>query len=285
MFSFSSFLRNPAGLLAGSLLALASCTHTGDPGPGPGNPGPGGSAAYTVSGVALDTNGQPIAEALVRAENDVTHSWAEVHTDASGHYAMPKLEFGGWKIYAWKEAAYKGQTYYLRLGMPSLTDYDAFSTSAQGTVKNFQWRLSGRIPDRPASAYSGAGYFGGALRCVILDSNFDTLPEGSEVTVIFTPVAGAALLDGRAPQVVRKSFTVVHSSPAQYSYWVQDVPQCEYRITAENRLSGTTRALTVSSNNLIPYPAAIASDYFKTSGGTSYESGLGEGQIPAIYLR
>ncbi|MBF9141919.1 carboxypeptidase-like regulatory domain-containing protein [Hymenobacter properus] len=288
MFNFPSF-RTLTVLLAGSSLSLAACTHTGDPAPSPsgGNTGGSGSqAAYTVAGVVLDTKGQPVAGALVRAENDVTHSQAEVHTDATGHYTMPKLEFGGWKIYAWKETTYKGQAYTLRMGMPNAADYDAFSTTAQGTVRNFRWQLSGRIPDRPISSMSpGAGYFGGAFRFGTLDSNFNSLPAGTEVTVTLTPVAGATLFDGSAPQVIQKSFTVVNASPAQYNYWLTDIPQCEYRITAQSNFNGITKALTLSADLAAPYQTALPGNYFKSSGSGSYESGLGEPQIPVIYLR
>lgn len=265
-------------MLSLGLCALFSCKHpTGDPAPSPtGQPN-------TVTGVALDTKGQPLPGVRVRAENDVTHSWAEVRTDATGHYTFPKLEFGGWKLYAWKETFYKGQTYALRLGMPNAADYDAFAPGSQGAVRDFQWQLAGRILDRTPSGQASSGYFGGTLRFVNFDSNFNALPAGTEVAVTLTPVAGATLLDGSAPSVLQKSFTVVNSSPAQYNYWLQDIPQCEYRITATSRYHGATRALELSPD-LSAYQAAIGSTYFKPA-GASYESGLGEAQVPAIYLR
>jgi hypothetical protein len=276
----SPFFRS-AVVLAGSALALASCT---DSAPAPATTTPTGQA-NSLTGLVLDTQGHPIAGAKVRAENDVTHSFAEVRTDGTGRYSFPKLEFGGWKVYAWKEATYKGQPYTLRLGMPNAADYDAFGTGSQGAVRNFRWQLAGRIPDRTTSANTGVGYFGGTMRFVNFDADFRSLPAGTEVTVTLTPVAGATLFDGSAPQTVRRSFTVVDSSPAQYNYWLHDIPQCDYRVTAESRFNGTTRALVLSPSMTDPYQPAIASNFFRPTGSGSYESGLGEPQVPAIYIR
>ncbi|MBF9219835.1 carboxypeptidase-like regulatory domain-containing protein [Hymenobacter ruricola] len=278
----NSFLQRRAGLLAGGLLALASC-KTPNP-PAPANPD-NSRFADTVQGNVLDTKGQPLAGVRVRAENDVTHSWAEVRTDAIGHYTFPKLEFGGWKIYAWHEVTYKGQPYTLRLGMPTAAGYDAFAPGSQGATRDFRWQLSGTIPDRPRTPGTSAGYFGGAIRLVNMDSNFTGMPVGTEVTVTLTPVAGATLFDGSAPQVIRKSFTVVPYTETHDNYWLYDIPQCEYRVTATSRLSGVAHSVGVSRSNIPPFQAALDGVYFKPAGGGSYESGLQGPQNDPIYVR
>ncbi len=276
----------PALRLAIGSLVLASCTKTTDPTPTTPSPTPGSGQADTVTGVVLDTQGQPVVGARVRADNNVVNGSIEARTDATGHYTLPGLVLGGWNIYAWKEATYKGKTYTLRMGMPTADDYNPFAPGSQGTVKNFQWQLTGEIPDRTRADNSGAGYFGGTIRFVTLDSDFNALPDGTTVTVTLTPVAGATLFDGRAPQVIKKQFVTEDASPAKYNYFLHDIPQCEYRITAENSYNGVTKPLALSADTSQPYTAALASYYFRPDGSNgSYESGLASPADYPVYLR
>lgn len=263
--------------LKNSLLILAccsiffSCTDDDAHDHGHGTEGP--AAAYTVTGTVVDTKGNPMAGVKVRADNDALYGSAEVTTNAEGKYTLPKLEIGGWKIYAWKETMYKGKTYHLRMGMPAAVDYDAFSPGKEGAVKNFRWQLSGPIPDRPRSDRSGSGYFGGTLLFRNLGPDATTMAAGTEVTVTLTPVAGATLLDGSAPEIIRKEFTIVDG---EYNYWIHDIAQCEYRITAEGKLNGTTKPLLLSTSAYNGHAEAIEHFYFPPSPGSSgdYENGL-----------
>ncbi|AHM62683.1 hypothetical protein D770_22180 [Flammeovirgaceae bacterium 311] len=236
-----------------------------------GTTGPG--APHTVTGTVVDTKGNPMAGVKVRADNVDLLGSAEVTTDANGRYTLPKMEIGGWKVYAWKEMSYKGKTYHLRLGMPSAADYEAFSPGREGAVKNFNWQLSGPIPDRPRSERSGSGYFGGTILFRNLGPDAGTMAAGTEVTITLTPVAGATLLDGSAPQVIRKSFTIAEG---EYNYWIHDIAQCEYRITAEAKLNGAVKQLLLSTNAYNGHAAAIESFYFPPSLGSSgdFENGL-----------
>jgi hypothetical protein len=269
-----------------AVLLTVACT---DPNPAPATePGtePGGKAApYTVTGTVLDTNGKPMAGVKVRADNDALYGSAEVTTDADGKYTLPKLEIGGWKIYAWKEITYKGKTYHLRLGMPKEPDYDAFSPGKEGAVKNFKWQLSGNIPDRPRSANSASGYFGGTLRFSNMNSDFQSLPAGTVVAVTLTPVAGATLFDGSAPSVVKKTFTI--EDGVGLNYWIHDIPQCEYRITAESTHNGTKKAVLLSTNIGTGFGAAIEGFYFKPSLGSmgNYENGLLGPEDTPFYMK
>lgn len=43
--------------------------------------------------------------------------------------------------------------------MKNEEDYDAFATNDKAVVKDFVWKLSGRIPDGSASFENGWGYF------------------------------------------------------------------------------------------------------------------------------
>jgi hypothetical protein len=221
--------------------------------------------------VVLDTNGQPIAGAKVRADNSALYGSAEVTTDANGRYKLPKLEIGSWKIYAWKDVTYKGQVYQLRMGMDKATDYDAVSPGVNGVVKNFKWQLSGPIPDRPQQPQSSSGYFGGALRFANMDQNFAFMPQGTEVTITLTPVAGTTRFDGSAAQVIRKTFTI--GAANVINYWLQDIPQAEYRITAESNLNGARRPIHLTESLSQGFAPAIENFYFRPT-TKSYESGL-----------
>ena len=253
-------------LIAAGHWAVSCTEHDHEP-TGPGAP-------YIVSGTVVDTQGRPMAGVKVRADNDALYGSAEVTTDANGKYTLPRLEIGGWKIYAWKEVNYKGRTYHLRMGMPNVADYDAFSPGEAGAVKNFRWQLSGPIPDRPRSDRSSSGYFGGVLRFTNMDADLNQLPAGTTVTVTLTPLAGATLFDGSTPQTIQRSFTIEKAS--EHHYWLHDIPQCEYRITAQSNKDGVVKPVYLTESLSTSFQAAIESFYFKpalNSSGT-YESGL-----------
>jgi|GEM_PF-1366324 len=271
-------------LLVGCFL-LAACT---DPQPTPGqdqNKGGEKATPYAVTGTVVDTQGKPMAGVKVRADNDALYGSAEVTTDANGRYKLPKLEIGGWKIYAWKEVTYKGKTYHLRLGMPKTADYDAFSPGMEGAEKNFKWQLSGIIPDRPRSEKAASGYFGGTLRFSNMNADFLSLPAGTVVTVTLTPVTGATLFDGTTPTVVKKTFTV--EDGAGLNYWIHDIPQSEYRITAESSQNGTKKTVLLSTNIGTGFGSAIESFYFKPAGMSvgTYENGLQGPEDAPFYMK
>lgn len=263
-----ALLKNSMLLLFPCLLFF-SCVEDNAPDPDP----IGGAEPYTVTGVVVDTEGNPMAGVKVRADNDALYGSAEVITDNEGRYTLPRLEIGGWKVYAWKEIEYKGKTYHLRLGMPAAADYNAFSPSEEGAVKNFVWRLSGPIPDRPRDERSGSGYFGGTLLFRNLGVDASSLAAGTDITVTLTPVAGARLFDGSSPAVIQRTFTI---EEGEYNYWVKDIPQSEYRITAEGRLNGATRQLQLSKSAYSGHAAAIENFYFQPDlgSGGDYENGL-----------
>lgn len=252
---------------------MFACTDDESPAPGE-QTGGGNAKPNTVTGTVLDTQGRPMAGVKVRADNDALYGSAEVTTDANGRYTLPKLEIGGWKIYAWKEVSYKGHTYHLRMGMPRIEDYNAFSPGEEGAVKDFKWQLSGQIPDRSRGDRASWGYFGGALRFTNMDPDFNTLPVGTQVTITLTPVAGATHFDGSTPQTIKKTFTIDQAN--EYNYWIHDIPQSEYRITAESSKDGVVKPIKLTESLNTEFRSAIESFYFKPDLGTmgTYESGL-----------
>lgn len=193
------------------VITLAACTQTGvNPTP-PGTPQP---APYSVTGVAVDTQGRPIAGARVWLEPAVTTGLVEVTTDSSGRYLVTDLPNVPFYAKAWTEVDYNGERFCLRLGMPNPSDYDAFTPEA-GVVRNFQWRLSGVIED--LRDYDG--YFGGEVR-LFLDGDM----RGGEVELTFTPTG--PLIDGSTGQ------TLVRTLNVNEELMVYDLPIGAYSVTS-----------------------------------------------------
>ena len=74
--------------------------------------------ANTVTGIVVNSQGQPMAGVKVRADNpNGNNIHAETTTDAAGRYKIKLTSIGGWKIYAWKEVQFMEKTYHLRLAV------------------------------------------------------------------------------------------------------------------------------------------------------------------------
>lgn len=213
---------------------LAACTQGGVPPVGPGAPSVGQPGPYSVTGVAVDTQGRPIAGAKVWIEPAVTTGLVEVTTDSSGRYLVTDLPNVPYYAKAWTEVDYNGERFCLRLGMPNPGDFDAFTPEA-GAVRNFQWQLSGVIED--LRDYDG--YFGGELR-LFLDGDM----RGGEVELTFTPTG--PLIDGSAGETLTAVINV-NEMP-----FVSDIPIGTYRVTSvllENGSRTPLRTGTESSWN------------------------------------
>lgn len=244
----------------------------GGGGTGTGGAGGGGEAQVgRVTGTVRDTQGRPIPGARVRIENDFLYF--DVTTDSNGRYVSPSLPIGGYKAVAWADVTYEGMTYLLRLGMPEARDYDFFGS--EGAVRDFQWQLTGRIPDRtPAGA---TGYFGGALEFVNgTGSLYDARMDAGDVVVVRLEPVGP-LIDGSEGQVLERSFTV---PPHNEFAYVVDIPVGVYRVTARRFVpGGASEDVLVGS---LSQQGAWATVWFLPSGDYSYESGF---KRTSLYLR
>jgi hypothetical protein len=98
----------------------------------------------SISGIALDTQGKPLAGALVRVRADFLYGRAEATTGADGRYDMRDLLRTTYRVEAWVQRDYAGGTVCQRLAMASPSDYNSFDV-ARGAVRNFRWQLTGRV--------------------------------------------------------------------------------------------------------------------------------------------
>ena len=236
---------------------------------------PNNAQPYTISGTVKDASGNPLRGARIRVENPNGNN---IHytatTNEAGKYSVTVSAIGGYKIYAWKESVFEDQLYQIRLGMEKESDYDAFNVPASGTTKDFVWKLSGRIPDRVASKENGTGYFGGTIKFINYNAFTDEMPAGTEVSVLFTPVAEAKYLDGTSAvgKTIERKFTI--ASGVGQAYYLNDIPATKYKITVSSLKNGVKKAVHVASGSSDEF-LANAEYYFKPEGGSgSYENGL-----------
>lgn len=249
-------------------------------------PGPITEQANTVTGTVLDRLGNPLEGVKVRADNpNGNNIHVEGTTNAEGKYSLKLTSIGGWKIYAWKEVQFMDKTYHLRLAMKNATDYDAFATEGKTVVRDFVWKLDGRIPDRPASADFGTGYFGGMLYFVNLNGKgYPPMATGTKVTVTLTPVPGATYLDGTpATATVTKSFTIADGNA---NYYIGDIKVTNYRMNIEGEKDGVKKIVYMGPRTSLGDFWPWLDFYFDPgvlSVGT-FESGIKTGIDTPFYL-
>lgn len=240
---------------------------------------------YTISGLVKDAAGNPVKSARIRVENpNGNNIHYNTTSDDNGKYSITVSAIGGYKIYAWKEATMENNTYQIRLGMENAADYDAFNVPASGVVKNFVWKINGRIPDRAINIENGTGYFGGTIKFINYNSITDQIPAGTDVVIALTPVAGAKFLDGTTAEgkIIQKQFTIVEG--VSQAYYINDIPATKYKITASSVKNGIAKSVHIGTGNPDVF-AANAEYYFRSEGGSgSYESGLGSPNEHYFYI-
>lgn len=277
-------LRRACAYLMACLCAFMSyaCNAAG----GSSEPNDANDAPFTVTGTVVDTKGAPIAGAIIRAENPTGNNiHVDGKTDAKGKYTLKLTSIGGWVIYAWKTVVTEdGDTYHLRMAGATDADYEAFTPGAQPIIRNFKWKLSGPIPDRPQAADFSSGYFGGSLTFVntSIDNNSGAsaeMPEGTMVTVTLTPVAGAKYLDGTpATAVITKTFKIKVRVPSNPNFSIGDIPVAQYTVTAR---TNTGKVIWLGRNKIDASEHTAQADVFfypppaLTNSSGSYESGIG----------
>lgn len=273
------FLTRLTAFSIAALFLVSSCTDKDVEKPG----GPEEGQPNTVSGVVLDTDGNPIANAKVRAENSAltSEAFVEGKTDANGHYSLQLSVLGGWTVFAWKNVTdADGQVYHLRIAGATDADYEPFAPGSKTVVRNFKWKLTGVIPDRDQAVDFSSGYFGGSLHFVNAHYNDDEskpteMPAGTKINVTLTPAAGATYLDGSpATQVITKSFTIVERVPRDVNFYIGDIPVTKYIVTAQTA-DGHPVYLGRNKFNYSDHtPQADALFYPVTLSSGSYESGV-----------
>jgi hypothetical protein len=205
----------------GVLAACSSSSPTEAPTNGPSSdPPPPPTSAGVVSGTARDTKGQPISGALVWVEPAVTTGLLTAHTGSNGAYSVTGLARLPYTAKAWTQVSYRGKNFCLRLASSQPSDYDSFVPTT-GVVRNFQWKLTGQIPDLDNQ------FFGGEIELM----GDGSAPSSDDVELRLVPTA--PLIDGSTGQTLTRTVSA-------YGL-VQDVPAGAYTATATLIGPGGTR--------------------------------------------
>ncbi|THF70894.1 carboxypeptidase regulatory-like domain-containing protein [Deinococcus sp. Arct2-2] len=245
-------------------LSLVSCSNssgsmtppTTPPGDTDGTGGGPSSAPNTVSGQVLNSQGKPIAGALIWVRPAVTTGLVTVHTNAQGQYQSPTLVNVPYRTYGYVQTEYQGQPFCLRLAANQLNEYDAFSPNPSGTVvRNFKLQLSGKIPD----ATIANTYFGAEVRLMHHTWRNDQQLAASDSAVEVTLVPDGALIDGSVGQTLVRSAKVGEN-------FLYDIPIGHYNVTATEVHRDGTRTPLVLGEYQGP-PASQTTLDFSASGG------------------
>ncbi|WP_019588612.1 carboxypeptidase-like regulatory domain-containing protein [Deinococcus apachensis] len=209
-----------------SLLALSAALAA------PGKPGSG-----TVQGQVLDTRGQPLEGVTVWIKPVVTTGVAEVLTDEAGRYTVEGLPPVGYRAYAWLGVRYDGQKFCYRLALGKTSEYNPF-VPRNGVVRNFQWKLSGRIPDWDDDS-SELGYFGGSISPMQGGFQDRWVTQQDQIELSLTPVG--PLIDGSTGKALTRTVPALKIAV--------DIPIGTYKVKATFiDKNGKREALVVSND-------------------------------------
>ncbi len=221
-----------AGLLS-AVAVLAACGGSaGDQGDHPGDPHSPTAEAGKVKGVAVDTQNRPLSGAKIDVCSSVFYnSCVDGTTGSDGSYSLTLTPTNVWRAYGSITRSYDGKTFCLPLAI----DNDNSFASADATIRNFSWKLSGLIPGRNADGYPGS-YFGGQLNVVFSSG------DRNRVRLNFVP--NGPLIDGSAGS----AFSAVASEWATNT--IGNIPLGVYTVTAEYvPPSGAPIPLRITTDN------------------------------------
>lgn len=194
--------------------ALTSCTKDDEN----VNREPKAEKGY-ITGKAVDTQGNPIADAKLTLENTVLHSsYLYGKTDENGIYKI-KLHAGTWWLTGTFKKEYNGKTYTLPLS-PDHTE----RFTEDGGVCNLTWKLEGRDPDNEHYYYGGL---------VTVSNDIGFYDDFEDVELTFTP--SGPLIAGSEGKTLKLKYGE--------HYWeeynaIKDIPIGRYIVTAVLKKSG-----------------------------------------------
>ncbi|MFC4637849.1 carboxypeptidase regulatory-like domain-containing protein [Deinococcus hohokamensis] len=202
----------------GPVTSPPSPTTPGQPAPvPPGTPAPEDPVqAYTMQGVVVNAQGEPLAGVEVWADNTLYYNMNALGvTDSKGHYRieLPREQLGTWRAGGRFLRTYHGETYDLGL----VVDDEAPFQAEDGAVRNFTLLTSGPRPD--GGAYGGTVWAYGNYS----NGNF----QNKDVELTLTP--DGPLLDGSAGTVLKRFLD---------GSTVRDVPIGRYTVTARYAAQG-----------------------------------------------
>lgn len=194
------------------LLFLFSCSKPNN-GPAPDSGDKGG---YT-KGKVVDAQGNSVAGAKILLDNTLLYaSYITTTTDEDGNYnlKMPTGDYGIWKAYGSLTKEYHGKTYTLDLHPDNTNTFDA-----EGAVRNFTWKLTGKVPD---DEYF---YYGGSIR--VSPATGSIIPNNNHIVIVIEP--DGPLIDGSEGEMLTMPFGDEHWRD---EVEIKDIPIGRYKAIA-----------------------------------------------------
>lgn len=228
-------------LIASSLLNLTACDTQKDGAPGPDKSGKSGYLAGKVT----DPQGKPLAKATIYTDNTVIKGrGAEVTTASDGTYQVqiPK-DLGQWVSKGYILKQYNDRVYKIALDPENP---DSF-TAEEKPVRNFQWKLTGHVPDLSLDLY-----YGGTAE-LFRDPNVEGLQDSENIEFTFTPVG--LLIDGSTGKTLKLQ------SLQRNRNFLKDIPIGRYKISAVYKPTGEPLLVADAWGDDIKYGSSVTLDF------------------------
>ncbi|WP_313261499.1 hypothetical protein [Sphingobacterium sp.] len=205
-----------------AIVILTSCDKAG------GAQGETGPKKGYVTGKVVDGKGNPIGGAEILLDNTVLYaSYIHGSTKEDGTYKV-KVEPGSWLTFAYVDRTYNGRKYRMEL-FPDGTD----AYNEAGAVRNFTWKLEGRVPWEAESNYGGS---------VMLRAGDGFYEDEKDIELVLTPVG--PLIDGSEGRIL----TIRYGEDKWLNrYELQDIPIVRYTVTAMLKKGGANRPLKIEN--------------------------------------
>ncbi len=241
-------------ILLGSLFALTACQKKiVDPTtPTTTDSGAAGHDGY-LTGKVTDPQGNPLPRATVFIDHTVfSGDGPEVKTAADGTYKVQMTDIAGeWIAKSYLLKQYNDRIYKLWLDPENDTPF----TGNDKPVRNFQWKMTGHMPDLSLDLY-----YGGTVE-LYRDLNADGLWDDENVELTLTPVG--PLIDGSAGNALK-----IQAKKGSYGI-IKDVPMGRYKITAVYKPTGEQlRVCNAWDGENFDYQPSVTLDFIGTESAT-----------------
>lgn len=161
-----------------------------------------------VTGIIKNKSNVPVSGVKVIIDHSIFfNSNISTTTSKDGKYKI-KIPNGSWHAFAQHRVEYNGRVYTLYLHPDNASGF-----GGEGAVRNFEWRLTGEMPQPLSGTYGGL---------VTVDNRPGVYIDETRITYTFTPVA--PLIDGSTGAVL--TLRSVDGGN------LKDVPIGRYHVTA-----------------------------------------------------
>ncbi|WP_337043764.1 carboxypeptidase-like regulatory domain-containing protein [Emticicia sp. 17c] len=244
---FISYFSRTLIIAACLCVGASACTTPDNENPSPDKPG--GQAGY-LTGKVTDPSGKGLPKATIYIDNTVFKGrGSETTSAADGSYKIAVVPgLGQWVAKAYILKAYNGRVYKLMLD----PENDDSFTQEEKPVRNFRWKLQGRMPDLSLNLY-----YGGAAE-LYKDPNEEEMQDSENIEFTFQP--DGPLIDGSQGKTLKLRGG---KAGTQNRNRLVDIPIGRYKITAVYLPTG--KALQVKDAwNDDPYQNSMIADFHGT---------------------